>query len=244
MDLNQEFYHVWIYSKCINYGIHIADALGEITGNAWYNRANDTTEGDQRMTEVRLKREPKPDRVQEQVSDYGSTERYEIIAGIQYELKPSPLVNHQVLVTRLSQAIDQTCHPDGLVLVAPMDVHFDEDNVVQPDIIFISNEKLSIIRENQIHGAPDLLVEILSPSSGAHDKIRKKALYEKFGVREYWIVDPILKTVDRFVLGQGKMQLIETYGEEDRMMSDLLPCVSIDLKDVFGMLRRLEELDA
>lgn len=184
----------------------------------------------------------KPDRVREQQSEYGETERYETIGGVRYDMKPSPLIDHQVLVTRLLQAIDQTCHPDGIVVVAPMDVHFDEDNVVQPDVIFIANANLSIIHGKQIHGTPDLLIEILSPSSGAHDKIRKKALYEKFEVPEYWIVDPILKTVDRFVLNDGKMQLLETYGEDDRIESVLLPCLKIDLSEVFGALKRIEGL--
>lgn len=185
----------------------------------------------------------KPDRVKEQPSEYGEWDRYEIIGGVQYDLKPSPLIDHQIIVTRFYRAIDQTCQADGVVVVAPMDVHFDADNIVQPDVIYISNANLSIIRGKQIHGTPDLLIEILSPSSGAHDKIRKKALFEKFGVGEYWIVDPSLKTVDRFVLDHRKLQLFETYGEEDTIMTVLLPCISIDLSDVFSILKRLEGLD-
>jgi Uma2 family endonuclease len=194
------------------------------------------------MAQESFKREPKSDRIKEQLSEYGETERYETIAGIRYDMKPSPLIDHQVLVTRLWQAIDQTCDLDGIIVVAPMDVHFDEDNIVQPDVIFISNANLSIIHGKKIHGTPNLLIEILSPSSGAHDKIRKKALYEKFGVPEYWIVDPILKTVDRFALNDGNMQLLETYGEEDRIESDLLPCIQIRLSEVFGALKRIEGL--
>jgi len=195
------------------------------------------------MLEERKKTNAKPDRVKEQTSEYGEWDRYEVIGGIQYDLKPSPLIDHQIIVTRFYRAIDQTCHADGVVVVAPMDVHFDADNIVQPDVIYISNANLSIIRGKQIRGTPDLLIEIVSPSSGAHDKIRKKALYEKFGVSEYWIVDPILKTVDRFVLDQGKLQLLITYSEEDAIKTALLPCISIDLSDVFGILKRLEGLE-
>jgi hypothetical protein len=106
----------------------------------------------------------KSGRFKEQYETYDVMERYEIIDGIRYDMKPSPRLNHQILITRLSHSIDQTCYMNGLVLVSPMDVHFDEDNVVLSDIIYIAETNFHIIKGNQIFGAPDLLVEILSPS--------------------------------------------------------------------------------
>jgi Uma2 family endonuclease len=180
-------------------------------------------------------------KVKEQNETYDVTERYEIIGGIRYDMKPSPKLNHQVLSLRLAQSIDHSCHLNGLVVVAPMDVHLDDDNTVQPDIIFIAESNFEIVKGNQIFGTPDLLVEILSPSSGVHDKIRKKALYEKFSVKEYWIADPILKTIDQFVLIDHKLQLIATYGKGDFLQSDNFSCIRVDMESVFSALRRFEE---
>lgn len=183
----------------------------------------------------------KSDHVKEQYETYDVMERYEIIGGIRYDLKPSPQLNHQILSIRLAQSIDQSCHMNGLVVTAPMDVHFDEENIVQPDIIYIAESSFHIVKGNQIFGPPDLLVEILSPSTGAHDKIRKKELYEKFAVKEYWIADPILKTLDQFVLKDHRLQLTATYGKEDTLKSDLIPCIQVNLKPVFDALNRFEE---
>ncbi|WP_248927291.1 Uma2 family endonuclease [Paenibacillus hamazuiensis] len=193
------------------------------------------------MTKPPSPNKEKTGSVKEQYVTYDVPERYELIGGIRYDMKPSPALNHQVLVMELGTSMKTTCNPNGIVVVAPMDVHLDEENVVQPDVIFISNENDRIIKDGKIKGTPDLLVEILSPSSGAHDKIRKKALYEKFGVLEYWIVDPILKTVDQFLLEQDKLHLAATYGEEDRLTSPRLSCVNIELSAAFAPLKRFEK---
>jgi Uma2 family endonuclease len=84
-------------------------------------------------------------------------ERYVIINGVRYDFKPSPTFNHQLLVTQIGNTIYTTCQPNGVVVVAPMDIHFDQENIVQPDVIFISNERLSIVKNQKIMGAPDLL---------------------------------------------------------------------------------------
>jgi Uma2 family endonuclease len=183
----------------------------------------------------------KSGKVKEHYETYDVMERYEIIDGIRYDMKPSPRLNHQILITRLSHSIEQTCHMNGLVLVAPMDVHLNDENIVQPDILYIAETSFHIVKGNQIFGSPDLLVEILSPSSGTHDKIRKKALYEKFAVKEYWIADPILKTIDQFILIDHKLQLTATYGEGDTLLSDVITCIQVDLESVFSALRRFEQ---
>ncbi|MDF2668006.1 MAG: hypothetical protein K0R67_312 [Paenibacillus sp.] len=189
-------------------------------------------------------------RIKEQQESYGGNnnesyieERYEIIEGIRYDMKPSPILGHQLLVTGLWNGLNQTCQMDGIVVVAPMDVHLDEENVVQPDVIFISNENSSIIVNQRIHGAPNLLVEILSKSSGTHDKIRKKELYAKFAVPEYWIVDPLHHLIDQFLLVNKEYHLHRTYGEADTLTTDTIPCISIDLARLFGAIARFQTLD-
>jgi Uma2 family endonuclease len=190
-------------------------------------------------------RKDKSGKIKEQYETYDETYevpmRYEYIDGIRYEMKPSPRLNHQMLITRLWQAIEQPCHMNGIVITAPMDVHFDDENVVQPDLIYIAEESFHIIKDNQIFGSPDLLAEILSPHSGKHDKIRKKALYEKFAIKEYWIADPITKTIDQFVWIDHKLQLTSSYGEGDTLRSKVISCIHIDMDSVFSILKRFEE---
>jgi len=97
----------------------------------------------------------------------------------------------------------------GEVYVAPFDVYLDEHlNAVQPDIVFVSASRLSII-ERHIHGVPDLIVEVLSEGNENHDKIRKKKLYEQFGVKEYWIIDPETKEATGYSLNDNQYQEID-----------------------------------
>jgi Uma2 family endonuclease len=178
------------------------------------------------------------DRIREQTEPYDPFDRHEIIGGVRYELKPSPVLSHQMLVTRIWHSIESRCHPDGLAVTAPMDVHLDETNTVQPDVIFISNENMGIIQNGNIYGSPNLVVEILSPSTGLKDKTLKKTLYETFGIQEYWIVDGTYSTIDQLVLQGGKYALHATCGPEDTLTSPLLACVSLDVGKLFESMDR------
>lgn len=175
--------------------------------------------------------------IKEQAETYGDFDRYEMINHVRYDLKPSPTVNHQKLITHLLQSLYQTCQPNGVILVAPIDVFFDEGNVFQPDIVFISNENAGIIKEARIEGAPDLVAEILSPSTGMNDKVRKKEQYERFGVKEYWIVDPVHLLIEQFVLENGKYHLQAVLGDGDMLTSEQISCISIDVKKLFDAIR-------
>jgi len=91
------------------------------------------------------------------------------------------------------------------LFICPCDVFLDEhSNAVQPDIIYISPNRKSIVKDDAIHGVPDLVIEILSPSNFDHDLVGKKSLYEKFGIPEYWVVNPESKETVGFVLENGK----------------------------------------
>jgi Uma2 family endonuclease len=193
------------------------------------------------MTKYEMERKNNAYKLKEQREYYDPfAERYEIIGGVRYDMLSSPKLDHQLLVTQIWNALNQTCHASGIVVVAPMDVHLDDDNVVQPDLSYISEGNFGIIRGKDIYGAPDLLVEILSPSSGRHDKIRKRNVYEAFGVREYWIVDPIHKTIDQFVTDSGKLGLYKMYAEGDRLQSPVIACIDIDLDQLFLPLKRFD----
>lgn len=160
-------------------------------------------------------------------------ERFEIINGIRYEFTPSPTFNHQVLVTQLLNSLYSTCHPNGTIVVAPLDVYLDEDNIVQPDVIFIAHENSHIIKNQRVEGPPDLVVEILSPSTGKKDKVMKKELYERSVIKEYWIVDPVHYVLDQFVLEDQKYTLHASFGPGDRLTSNQIACISIDISNLF-----------
>jgi Uma2 family endonuclease len=118
----------------------------------------------------------------------------ELIDGKIY-MSPSPVTDHQRIILRLGRKISEHVENNdyGEVFIAPYDVYLDDHaNAVQPDVIYVSKEKSNIVKDH-IHGIPDLLIELLSPGNKSHDTVTKKNLYEKFGVKEYWILDPSTK---------------------------------------------------
>lgn len=139
-------------------------------------------------------------------------------------MPPSPEFIHQDISISLSSKLHLYVRDNklGLVLNAPMDVRFDDDNVFQPDILFISNERLGIIEDGRkIKGAPDLIVEILS-SNKKSDLEEKKYIYELYDVREYWLVDPKKKTVEVFENQRKEFVLLQKAYLGDTVRSKLL----------------------
>ena len=120
----------------------------------------------------------------------------ELING-QIYMSPAPTNRHQRILKALLKVVDDFVEKNALgeVLISPVDIFFDDhQNAVQPDLVFISHENTNQpLNDEPYRGVPDILVEILSPGNDKHDSITKKALYEKFGVKEYWIVDPTSK---------------------------------------------------
>jgi Uma2 family endonuclease len=138
----------------------------------------------------------------------------EIINGSIF-MYPSPTTRHQIVLRQLSFVIlDFIKHKKkgAEIFFSPYDVFLDEhSNAVQPDIVFVSAENKSIIKEDAIHGIPDMVIEILSPSNPDHDRVRKKDLYEKFGISEYWVVHPETQETIGFFLIHGKYKESEHY---------------------------------
>lgn len=127
-------------------------------------------------------------------------------------ISPSPLDTHQKVLgkifTKLSLFVEEKNL--GELRIAPYDVHFDEENIFQPDIVFIANPNTHKISERGFFGAPDLIIEILSPSNARFDKEEKKNIYEKNGVKEYFIVEPYDKSVTGFVLSDNEFAATKT----------------------------------
>jgi len=116
--------------------------------------------------------------------------RYETIAGELF-VTPAPSLRHQAVLARLHLAIGPYVerHQLGNLLFAPLDVVYGPMTLVEPDLLFVSSKRRQVLTEREVIGAPDLVVEVLSPSTARTDRGRKRALYQETGVREYWIVD-------------------------------------------------------
>lgn len=160
--------------------------------------------------------------------------RYEIVNGDLYTV-PSPVPYHQRVSSNLEFALRLhiTEHDLGEVLDAPCDVLLSETDVVQPDIFYISKARLSIIGEAYIQGAPDLVIEVLSPTTAQRDRGIKQKLYAREGVTEYWIVDPAAKTIEVLTLHEGQYRRAGFYGLEDALQSPLFPGLRIPVAQVF-----------
>jgi len=167
------------------------------------------------------------------------TNQYELIGG-KLILVPAPKTIHQELSGRIFRKIaDFVDNNDlGKVFYAPMDVLLTENDKPQPDILFIAKERLHIITEANIQGAPDLVIEILSPSTTKWDKVEKSKLYYKHGVKEYWVVDPDGKVVEIFIPGEKNWILFQAYDDEDILVSTILTGLEISMKNIFKSLGR------
>ena len=163
--------------------------------------------------------------------------RYELIGG-ELIVVPSPRPKHQRVSGRIFNKFENFLKNNylGEVFDAPIDIVLGE-HIVQPDILFIAKGRLDIIGELNIQGAPDLVVEILSPNTAAHDKKKKSQLYFKHGVKEYWLVDPDAKLVDVFKAGEKEWRWVGTFDQDDILGSSLLPGLEIKLFEVFKGLK-------
>ena len=121
-----------------------------------------------------------------------------------------------------------------MILDAPCDVILSEENVVQPDILFVRRERSGIIGEANLKGAPDLVIEILSPGTRSKDLELKRKTYARFGIQEYWVVDPEAATVEVLVWSEIGYVTAATYGKSDCLSSPLLPNFNLPLSEVLA----------
>ena len=160
-------------------------------------------------------------------------ERWEIIDGVAYNMTPAPSVKHQNVAgnffSQLKQKLaNKTCKP----FIAPLDVILSEYDIVQPDVFVVCDKNK--ITEANIKGAPDLVVEILSPATALKDLREKKNLYEKFGVKEYTVIDPLEEYVERFCLGgDGIYNKGEVFGPQEVLPLKSLEGIEVNLWEVF-----------
>ena len=164
--------------------------------------------------------------------------RHEIIDGEHY-VTPSPNLRHQQLVGRLyvEIAIYLRAQPSaGQVFLSPLDVVLSHYDVVEPDLLFVAGDQAAIMTDKNIQGPPALVVEVLSKSSRKRDAQTKRRLFERTGVREYWLVDPELDVVQVFRPSpEGKLtRVVELSAEDDdTLTTPLLPGCAIGLRELF-----------
>jgi Uma2 family endonuclease len=161
--------------------------------------------------------------------------RHEILDGDVYVVA-APNIRHQSVSLNLVVALYQHVTKKGLgrVLEAPCDVILSEENVVQPDILFVRKERIGIIGEINLQGAPDIVIEILSEGTRCKDLEVKKKIYAQFGVPEYWIVDPEADTAEVLVWSELGYVTAGVYGKQDRLSSPMLPNLNLLLSEVFA----------
>jgi len=148
---------------------------------------------------------------------------------------PAPSRKHQKVSMRFGLLLAEAILKPGKgeVYHAPLDVKLWEDTVYQPDLLVVLREHADRLRETHVEGAPDLVVEILSPSTAHLDLWQKRYDYAQAGVREYWVVDPDTRRVELYVLEGERLMLVETAQGRGRIASRLIPGLDVDLEDLF-----------
>ncbi|WP_419802314.1 Uma2 family endonuclease [Mucilaginibacter sp.] len=152
-------------------------------------------------------------------------------------MSPAPTSYHQILSGRfyyLIQTYIEKTNNNGICLYSPIDVRLDEENTFQPDLIYISAERKTELLQNRIMGAPDLVIEILSPSTAYYDLKQKKDVYERFGVKEYLIIDPIKKDAEDYFLENEEFMLKQKEKQNGTITLSTLPGLQIDLQKLFS----------
>lgn len=160
--------------------------------------------------------------------------RYEVMKG-ELIMVPAPFTIHQRISENLGFIISKYVREKNLgsVFHAPTDVVFADDVVVQPDILYVSNNRRDIIKEAAIIGSPDLVIEIVSPSSASYDTIEKREVYEKYGVKEYWLVFPQEKAVEVLTIEKGIYKEFCKARKTGIVKSNIIEGLIVEIKEVF-----------
>jgi Uma2 family endonuclease len=160
--------------------------------------------------------------------------RYEIYDGEVSEV-PAPLPRHQLAMQALLRRLEGHVIPrGGLVIVSPIDIVFDDTNVLQPDIVVFTGERRHLVQlDAPIRSAPDVAVEVISPSTAANDRGRKLRMFERFGVAEYWILDPGAERLDVRAIRGGRYESAASAGPGEAFTSGVLAGFSCDAGALF-----------
>jgi Uma2 family endonuclease len=162
-------------------------------------------------------------------------QRHEVIDAT-LVMAPAPDIWHQDWLNKLNVLITLYVRKKNLgrLFIAPVDVVLDDQNIVQPDLVFVAAKNFDIIERRAIFGTPDLLVELISPSSVHRDRYTKMKLYARFGVKEYWIGDPANRSLEILTLSGGRYELRCSADEKGKLSSLVLTGLKFDLAETEG----------
>lgn len=162
-------------------------------------------------------------------------ECYEIVQGV-LVMSPAPRFSHQRFLVALSAHLYQliTVKKLGEVITGPFDVVLSPKNVYQPDLLVVLNEHLERLQEECLMGAPDLVVEVISPRSKLYDRVNKHMAYEQAGVAEYWLVDPRKRTIELFTLENSKYRSLGIFQGDQILPSHIVPEITLPVTRFFA----------
>ena len=153
-------------------------------------------------------------------------------------MTPSPNLKHQSIVFNLAGLLWGNLRESkvGVAFGSPLDVVFSDFDVVEPDLLFVSEARRKVLTAKNIQGAPDLVVEVGSPGTRRRDEVIKHQLYERFGVSEYWVVDPDLDAIKVYRLADGRYTRVSeiTLRDGDVLTTPLLPGLDLSLAEIFA----------
>ncbi len=164
-----------------------------------------------------------------------STQPIELIGG-EVIMSPTPVPGHQNIVGNVFIILKRIAQKQGgKAYVSPLEAYLDDGNVVQPDVMWIAPDSRCRVGEKHLHGVPDLVVEVLSPSTAKYDKSTKFRLYETHGAREYWVIEPVGAYIEVWRLEEERFALLGVYGTDDETFaSAVLGGQSIEVSEIFG----------
>lgn len=155
----------------------------------------------------------------------------ELIDG-ELVVSPAPLLIHQEILFRLALLLN-TLAPQGKLYLAPVDVHLNDENVVQPDLVWLATDsQCGAVDGKYLHGAPELVVEVISPGSERQDRGKKFELYEKFGVHEYWLIDPVALYAEVQTRSDHRFVRQGVFGPDETFVSAVIGHQRIELNAI------------
>lgn len=165
--------------------------------------------------------------------------RYELVDGRLELMSPGPSLTHQLVSYEVQRNIARTCEKDYVILYAPIDLILSDSEVRQPDLLLVRRDRMHILSKRGVEGPPDLVVEILSPSTLKRDKIDKLKTYARFCIPEYWILEPELGVLEQFVLQGERYELVNIFHGDDRVTSPNVVCVSFTMNEVMDRIPKI-----
>jgi len=161
-------------------------------------------------------------------------QRYEVVQGVLL-MSPAPETAHQGIIAQIHHHLYERFFAPrlGLVFMAPIDVVLSSRTTIQPDILVVLKEHVNRVQTKRIVGVPDLVVEVISPSSATYDRLVKYSVYEQVGVSEYWLVNASEQTIEVFALGDGLYQSLGLFQGEQLIQSRLVPGEAVPAAQLF-----------